>query len=117
MTTLSNEVLVERLNTHIEADKDKHDELEETGGRLLSEVARLSTRVEVLNATLAPFIEHYMAEHPSKVHDMRVLQAQASGPPIKAKRKPMSQETVLLGALVTFLTVASQVLQMLLNRH
>jgi hypothetical protein len=113
--SISNEVLAERLDNHIKGDETTH-------GRLMAEVANARTDVQgldkrfaVLNATLEPVIEHYMAEHPSKVQFIENIRA--SGAPPKSKRKPISQEVKVLGALVTFLTLASQALQMWLSSH
>lgn len=111
------EVLAERLDNHIKGDESTH-------GRLLREVAdvqtsvnTLNTKFEVLNATLAPMIEHYMAEHPSKVHNMQGLSYSDPASRPKPKRKPISSELKLAGALFTFLTVASQALQAYLAHH
>ena len=104
------DVISERLTNHMDND-------EVALGRLLGEVSNvtktvgeLSTKLTVLNVTLAPVIEHYMTEHPSKIQAVPL-----SGPAPKRKAV-LTQEMKVLGALLTLITLATQALQMLLHK-
>lgn len=90
--------LEERQRAHVEADEDVHGRmLGEVGnlGRKVDDVARriedvdrkvgeLSTKLGNLATTLGPVIEHYMAEHPSKVHNLPLRQT-----PVPPSRRSM----------------------------
>jgi hypothetical protein len=90
----------ERTSAHASQD-------EETHGRLLGELGRvgikldtLSTRCTELAATLAPIVELYLSEHPSKVSTPRPL----SKPPSAAK-----SWGIAAGAFIVFLEARDQV--------
>jgi len=96
----------ERQKAHGVSDDGIHGrmigELGDVGKKLdnaLDKLNDLDKRLDIFTETMRPIIEHYMAEHPSKVQIMPTFQKPASIPPyhIEAKRLGM----LVGGVLVT----------------
>jgi len=102
--------LEERQRAHADADEEVH-------GRLLGEVGKLGLKIDAMNerltnltVTLGPVIEHYMAEHPSKIHNVppRVTPV----PPSKASALgAMARSYGPFGAIILALQIIAELVK------
>ena len=60
--------LEERQRAHADSDDEVHGRMLREVGQIGAKLDTMAERMATLAATLAPVVEMYMAEHPSKVH-------------------------------------------------